>query len=71
MKSCKAELPDGKFCPNQVDDGQEYCFFHLADHDKKMKDKLLPIGGAIVTLAVAGIGFVITEVLGSFSSKKH
>ena len=25
MKPCKAKLPDGKPCPNQVDEGQEYC----------------------------------------------
>ena len=71
MKSCKAKLPDGKPCPNQVDDGQEYCFSHLAEQDKKMKDILLPIGGTIVTVAVAGIVFVIKEALASFSSKKQ
>ena len=30
MKPCKAKLSDGKPCPNQVDEGQEYCPYHLA-----------------------------------------
>jgi hypothetical protein len=71
MKPCKEKLPDGKPCPNQADEGQEYCPFHLANQDKKMKDILLPIGGAMVSVAVAGIGFVIKEALASFSSKKQ
>lgn len=68
MKPCKAELPDGKPCPNQVDDGQEYCFSHLAEQDKKMKDILFQIGGTIAALAVAGIGYVIKEALAGSSS---
>jgi hypothetical protein len=70
MKPCKAKLPDGKPCPNQVDDGQEYCFFHLADQDKKMKEILIPIGGAMVSAVVAGIGLAIQKALTSYSSKK-
>jgi len=57
MKSCKAKLSDGKPCPNQVDDGQEYCFFHLADQVSKIK-KGFSIGAGVVTVfgvAVAGI----------------
>lgn len=30
MKPCKEKLPDAKPCPNQVDEGQEYCPYHLA-----------------------------------------
>ena len=71
MKSCKAELSDGKPCPNQADEDQEYCPYHLAEQDKKMKDMLLPIGGAMVSVVVAGIGFVIEKALASFSSKKQ
>ena len=56
MKSCKAELPDGKPCPNQVDDGQEYCFFHLAEQDKELKEILG--WGAIFSVTVAGIRFL-------------
>jgi hypothetical protein len=71
MKPCKAKPTDGKPCPNQVDEGQEYCFYHLAEQDKKMKEILLPIGGAMVSVVVAGIGFVIEKALASFSSKKQ
>ena len=71
MKPCKEKLPGGTPCPNQADEGQEYCFFHLTDQDKKMKDVLLPIGGAMVSVVVAGIGFVIKKALDSFSSKKQ
>ena len=40
MKPCKAKLSDGKPCPNQVDEGQEYCFYHLASQDADEKKKL-------------------------------
>ena len=37
MKPCKAKLPDGKPCPNQVDEGQEYCPYHLAKQNAMPK----------------------------------
>jgi hypothetical protein len=48
MKPCKAKLPDGKLCPNQVDEGQEYCPFHLADQDTKAKNILSIALGAVL-----------------------
>lgn len=57
MKPCKAQLPGGKPCLNHVDDGQEYCFFHLADQDSKAKKKF-----SIATVAVAGLGLVATGI---------
>mgnify|MGYP000852021719 CR=1 FL=1 len=57
MQPCKAKLQDGKPCPNQVDDGQEYCFFHLADQDSKAKKKF-----SIATGAVAVVGLVVTGI---------
>ena len=69
MKLCKAELPDGKPCPNKVDEGQEYCPYHLADQDSKTKKKLSIATGAVTVLSfvVAGIykgaKFVISKKL--------
>ena len=69
MKPCKAKLPDGKPCPNQVDDGQEYCFFHLADQDSKVKKKSSIVAGAVTVLSVVAVGiykvakFVINKKL--------
>lgn len=54
MKSCKAELSDGKPCPNQADEDQEYCPYHLAEQiamPKKILSFALPILG-IVAAAV-------------------
>jgi len=69
MKSCKAKLPDGKPCPNQVDDGQEYCFFHLADQDAKTKKNLSIAAGAVTALSLVAAGiykvakFVVSKKL--------
>lgn len=69
MKPCKGKLPDGKPCPNQVDNGQEYCFFHLADQDSKAKKKLSIATGAITVLGFVAAGiykaakFVVTKKL--------
>jgi hypothetical protein len=69
MKPCKAKFPDGKPCPNQVDDGQEYCFFHLADQDSKAKKKFSIATGAVAVLSLVAAGiykvakFVITKKL--------
>ena len=51
MKPCKAKLPDGKFCPNQVDEGQEYCPFHLADQDAKAKNILSIALGVVLGIS--------------------
>ncbi len=59
MKLCKEKLPDGKPCPNQADEGQEYCFFHLADRDAKAKNILkLAVGVVlgVVALVLKGVG---------------
>lgn len=48
MKPCKAKLSDGNSCPNQVDEGQEYCPYHLssqvADEVKKLKTTGIVLG---------------------------
>jgi hypothetical protein len=43
MKLCKAELPDEKPCPNKVDEGQEYCPYHLANKVAKIKKGILSV----------------------------
>lgn len=69
MKPCMAKLPDGKPCPNQVDNGQEYCFFHLADQDSKAKKKFSIATGAVAVLGLVATGiykaakFVVTKKL--------
>ena len=58
MKPCKAKLPDGKPCPNQADEGQEYCPFHLADQitmPKKILSVALPILGVVVPAVIATV----------------
>jgi hypothetical protein len=64
MKPCKAKLPGGKFCPNQVDEGQEYCPFHLADQDAKTKNILSIALGAV-------LGVVALVLKGADSSKSE
>ena len=56
MKACKSKLPDGKPCPNKVDDGQEYCFSHLADQDLKAKKKYSIATGAVTVLSLVAVG---------------
>jgi hypothetical protein len=58
MKSCKAQLPDGKPCQNQADEGQEYCPYHLAEQitlPKKILSVALPILGVIATAVVTAV----------------
>jgi hypothetical protein len=58
MKPCKAQLPDGKPCPNQADEGQEYCPFHLADQitmPKKILSIALPVLGVVASTVVAAV----------------
>ena len=58
MKTCKATLPDGKFCENEVDEGQEYCPFHLADQitmPKKILAVALPVLGVVASAVVAAV----------------
>ena len=54
MKPCKAKNSDGKPCLNQVDKGQEYCPYHLAEKDAKAKN--------IFSIAVAVLGVGITGI---------
>jgi hypothetical protein len=54
MKPCKEKLPDGKPCPNQADEGQEYCPYHLANQDKQTKS-VLAIVGTVLSVVAAGI----------------
>lgn len=58
MKPCKEKLPDGKTCPNQVDEGQEYCPYHLADQitmPKKILSVALPVLGVIASTVVVAV----------------
>ncbi len=58
MKSCKAELSDGKPCPNQADEDQEYCPYHLAEQigmPKKILAVVLPILGVVASAVVAAV----------------
>jgi hypothetical protein len=58
MKPCQAKLPDGKPCPNQADEGQEYCPFHLADQitmPKKILSFALPVLGVVASAVVATV----------------
>ncbi len=61
MKSCREKLSSGKPCPNQVDEGQEYCPYHLANQDKKAKN-MLTIAGAVLSVMVAGVVTVVKIV---------
>lgn len=62
MKPCKAKLPDGKFCPNQADEGQEYCPFHLANQNTKAKN--------ILSIAVTVLGVVAAVVIKGIAGSK-
>ena len=58
MKSCKAKLPDEKPCPNQVDEGQDYCPFHLANQitlPKKILSVSLSVLGVVVAVVIKGV----------------
>lgn len=58
MKPCKAKLPDGNFCDNQVDEGQEYCPYHLAEQitmPKKILSVALPVLGVVASAVVAAV----------------
>lgn len=57
MNPCKAKLPDGNPCPNQADEGQKYCPFHLAN-PIKVPNKFLSIAGGVLGTAIAGLVFV-------------
>ncbi|MFT5193054.1 MAG: hypothetical protein ACI9EW_002293 [Cellvibrionaceae bacterium] len=64
MKLCKAEpLEDGKSCPNKVDEGQEYCPYHLAYRNTKIKKGVISLAG----VAVAG---VLTFIANGFTNTK-
>ncbi len=58
MKSCKEKLPNGKTCPNQVDEGQEYCPYHLANQitlPKKILSVALSVLGVVAVVVIEGI----------------
>ena len=63
MTPCKAKLPDGKICDNKVDEGQEYCPYHLASQDAETKKTLsiLAKAGVVLLSLVAGIYKVATN----------
>jgi hypothetical protein len=58
MQPCKAKLPDGQSCPNQVDDGQEYCPYHLASQNRNAKN-ILSVVGTVLGIAVAGVVTIV------------
>jgi len=61
MKPCKAKLPDGKSCPNQADEGQEYCPYHLANQTSKV-GKIFKTMAAILAAVFTSI-FAIVKFL--------
>jgi hypothetical protein len=61
MKLCKEKSQDGKPCPNQVDEGQEYCPYHLASQNTKAKN-ILSIAGTVLSVVAAGI-FTVVKVV--------
>jgi len=69
MKPCKAKLPDGKLCPNQVDEGQDYCPYHLSSQVAKGKRNFSIVGGVLMVLGAIATGiykvvkFVISKRL--------
>ncbi len=66
MKPCKEKLPDGKPCPNQVDEGQEYCPYHLSKQVVKAKNILaiaLPVLGIVATGIYKVAKFVVSKKL--------
>lgn len=69
MTPCKANLPDGMFCENKVDEGQEYCPYHLAEQitmPKKILSVALPILGIVASAVVAA---VLKQLTGSSKSE--
>lgn len=75
MKICKAKSSEGVSCPNQVDEGQEYCPYHLASQvadEKKIFLKTLSTLVGILTAAriVPGGKSVIGKVVKLVVSKK-
>lgn len=71
MKPCKEKLSDGKPCPNQIDEGQEYCPYHLAkqvvEERKKIASTVMVTG--IFSFFKVGPKVVVKDVA-SFLSKK-
>jgi hypothetical protein len=66
MKPCKAKLQDGKHCPNQVDEGQEYCPFHLAAQNTKAKNIfsiLVTVLGIFASVLYKVVKFVVSKKL--------
>jgi hypothetical protein len=61
MKLCKAELPDEKPCPNKVDEGQEYCPYHLANKVAKIKKGILSVAGTVITGVIAIVANSLTN----------
>ena len=61
MKSCKAKDSNGKPCTNKIDDGQEYCPYHLSSQNTQAKT-ILSIAGAVLGVVVTGVVAVIKIV---------
>jgi hypothetical protein len=71
MKPCKEKLPDGIPCPNQVDEGQEYCPYHLAKQvaeEKKIFFSSVAVAGALSIFKIDPK--VAAKGVASFLSKK-
>ena len=75
MKPCIAKLPDGTPCPNQVDEGQKYCPYHLAsqvaDEKKILSNILTTLGRVLAAASIVLVGkTVIGKVVKFVASKK-
>ncbi|MCL4300881.1 MAG: hypothetical protein KJ077_34410 [Anaerolineae bacterium] len=65
-KTCKALLKNGQPCPNQVDEGQDFCPYHLSRETSIWKKILAGITGVLGILV--GILLVAIKIFGD--SKK-
>ncbi len=74
MKPCKAKLTDGNPCPNQVDEGQEYCPYHLASQvagEMRTLSNILSTWAPVFAVASIAVGkTVIGKVVKLVVSKK-
>jgi len=60
MRPCKEKLSDGKPCPNQVDEGQEKCPYHLAKQVAEERNRLS------IAIMVLGVNALVGKGVARF-----
>jgi hypothetical protein len=74
MKTCNAKDQDGEPCPNLVDEGQEYCLYHLASQVTKEKkiliNVLITLGTIISVTRIVPVGKSVIGKFGKFVLSK-